>query len=268
LISTPKTKIVRFSASLFILLLFTNIALADKTWVVSNQAMKAWFQALGFQKVVAILPPGSDPHHYQLTAKDLVRWQNLERIYVQSYYLEKHFIENIKKQWPKIKVVDVSERLFVASQAHYLANLGILQRLSEEIARQEKKDISAFLKKLNHWKGKHLPKLAGKKIAVFHSSMDSFAADKDIEILLRVEKQHGVFPGIQHLMSVKDRIDKENVKCLLVDQHTSEQQLNKFLQVVGKVKVHRYYGDIDGKKFNNLWDWLDHLSQSVLQCSI
>lgn len=182
-------------------------------------------------KVVTILPPGANPHTFELTPKLIKELDGSEVI----FRIGKNFddwITGISENLPSAQLVQLSENMqTISGDPHYwlsIENAKVMaKQIAETLIQIDPSNEAKYQIHLNHYlealnqAGEHikeaLSSLPQKKIVTFHDGWRYLARDYGLEVVATVESSEGNEPTPKRLAKLHGIIKKHDIRVLFTE---------------------------------------------------
>jgi zinc transport system substrate-binding protein len=170
-------------------------------------------------------------HDYSLTTRDMQKLGDADIFIVNGAGME-GFLENLAKQYPKLKVIKLADRIpLIDNNPHiWLSISGAIMQvknLGERLAGLDpgnaplyQKNTDAYVVKLERLGLKMYAALKpykGVKIITLHDAFPYFAREFGLEIVAVVEREPDAQPSAKDLSEIIQLIKKEGVKAIFSD---------------------------------------------------
>lgn len=187
-----------------------------------------------------ILKPGSDPHTYEISAKEIASIVNSKAYFSIDLPFEKTIVEKLEKQKAKIKIYKVE--LDEGQDIHRWTSISKVKEISEEFLKAlseiypDKKEIfeknyKIFIDKLDNLYLAikfNIDSSKAKTFLIVHPALTYFAEDFGLT-QYSIEKE-GKEPSLSDLVELSKIIQKEKIKFIFVQPEFPEQQIMQFIK--------------------------------------
>jgi zinc transport system substrate-binding protein len=186
-------------------------------------------------------------HDYALSVSDMQQLAEADIFFINGAGME-GFLENITKQYPKLKVVNLSDRVpLIENNPHLWLSVSgaIMQVKNLAMAMKDfdperedlyQKNTDAYVVKLENLGLKIYSALApfkGVKIITLHDAFVYFAQEFGLDIVAVVEKEPEAQPSAKELGEIVELIKKEGVKAIFSDQWPTAPSLETISRETG-----------------------------------
>ncbi|MCR4422774.1 MAG: zinc ABC transporter solute-binding protein [Spirochaetales bacterium] len=217
--------------------------------------------------VGTLIKPGSDPHTFEISAKQLSDLIKSKAYFSIDLPFEKTLIDKIKRQNKNFKVYQLFKEEEGDEDVHIWLSISKIKQVSENILSSiielypEKKDIykenyNNLLNKLDNLNDIvrfNIESSNIKSFLVFHPALTYFANDYGLN-QISIENE-GKVPSGSYLLEISKKIKKDNIRFIFVQEEFPIEQISQFvkdnnLEVV-KIEILNY----------NLFDTLLKISE-------
>lgn len=219
-----------------------------------------------------LIKPGSDPHTFEISAKELQLLANAKAYFSIDLPYEKTIVDKMTKQnISSFKVFSIE--LNEGKDIHRWTSISKIKEISKEFVKAltelypDKKNLfdtnyNVFIDKLNNLNEAIKYNIENSKIKTFlilHPALTYFAEDYGLN-QISIEKE-GKEPSLSDLIELGKRIKKDNIKFIFLQPEFPEEQI---LQFIKDNKIEAINIDILGY---NIFETLLKVSETFLNYS-
>lgn len=193
----------------------------------------------GRVQVITILPPGANPHTFELTPGAIKDLEGVKVLLMIGRGFD-DWVKVIGESLPQVKMIAVDEGIDLvpstAGDPHYwlsIANAKMIAKTIAEVlseadsggAEEYQANLNRYLSKLGECDRKIrdlLADLPARKIITFHDGWRYFARAYDLEILGTVEPSPGQEPTPRQLAELHDGVSNDRIRVLFSEPAVSK----------------------------------------------
>lgn len=177
-------------------------------------------------KVILIVPPGADPHNYELTPQNLRELLGTRIVFSSGTFLDE-WIYNLLKNFENLKIINLNQNLnLLPDDPHFWLSLENMKRIAETITKEMvifdpknekfyKANLDEVLKKLNdlsEFAKTNLTNLKSRNLITQHNAFQYLAKELNLEAdsLQDINKE----PTPRQLQKIVDKIRLLGIKVI------------------------------------------------------
>ncbi len=217
-------------------------------------------------------------HEYTLTTEEMVSLVDSDILVINGAGME-GFLSNVISNYSNLEIIDSSKGIeLIEMECHHnhdhegeekeynshifvsIANyIKQIENITEGLVKLDSKNAEKYLnnsreyiKELEELKTemenviKYLP---NKNIVTFHESFDYFAKEFGLNVVTKIEKEHGESASASEIVSIVKEIREHNVKCIFVETGYNMSIANTVAKEAG-VKIYELNPITSGKNDN------------------
>lgn len=184
-------------------------------------------------------------HEYSLTTEEMVSLVDSEVLVINGAGME-GFLDNIMSNYSSLEIIDASKGIeLIEMECHHnhehtheeehnshifvsIANyIKQIENITEGLVKLDSKNAEDYLnnsrkyiKELEELKKEienTIKSLPNKNIVTFHESFDYFAREFGLNVVTKIEKEHGEAASANEIVKIVKEINNHNVKCIFVE---------------------------------------------------
>jgi len=214
-------------------------------------------------------------HEYTLTTEEMVSLVDSDVLVINGAGME-GFLSNVISNYSNLEIIDSSKRIeLIEMECHHnhehthetehnshifvsIANyIKQIENITEGLVKLDGKNAEVYLnnsreyiKELEELKKEienTIKSLSNKNIVTFHESFDYFAREFGLNIVTKIEKEHGESASASEIVSIVNEIKEHNVKCIFVETGYNTNIAKTVAKEAG-VKIYELNPVTSGKK--------------------
>jgi len=214
-------------------------------------------------KVILIIPPGAEPHNFELRPEDLKKLRGVKIVFANGLLID-NWVENILKNFPGVKIVRLADSVeLIDNDPHFWLSLEnmkkIAQKIEIEIANFDPQNKSYYQQNLNNVLNKlnELSQLTKEFKPTFpylitqHNAFNYLAKELNLNIVGYLESANKELTP-KELKYLIDRIKLLNIKVIFKEPG-EESNLLKTIAQEYNLKIYEL-DPIEGKSGLNYFD--------------
>ncbi len=175
-------------------------------------------------------------HDYQLTTGDVRQLAEADLLLANGAGMES-FLENVRLQFPKLRIVEVSEGIplldgnahvwvsFEGARRQAMNTAEAMAEASPEHAEEFRSNAKRYVAQINDLERETraaLSPYAGASVVTFHEAFPYLARDFGLEVAGVVEREPGAEPGARELAETIDLVRTHRVKAIFAEPQFSD----------------------------------------------
>ena len=227
-------------------------------------------------------------HEYSLTTEEMVSLVDSDALVINGAGME-GFLSNVISNYSNLEIIDSSKgiellemechhnhehtheetynsHIFVSVENYIKQIENItdgLVKLDEANAETYLKNSREYIKELEELKkdiANVTNEIENKNIVVYHESFDYFAKEFGLNVVTKIEKEHGEAASASEIVNIVNEIKKYNVKCIFVEKGYNMNIANTVAKEAG-VKVYELNPVTSGK--NNKDEYINIMRENL-----
>ncbi|MBR6689259.1 MAG: zinc ABC transporter substrate-binding protein [Clostridia bacterium] len=185
-------------------------------------------------------------HEYSLTTEEMVSLVDSDALVINGAGME-GFLSNVISNYSNLEIIDSSKGIeLIEMECHHNHNhegeeeehnshifvsvsnyIRQIENITEGLVRIDSKNAEVYLnnsreyiKELEELKKEienTIKSLPNKNIVTFHESFDYFAHEFGLNVVTKIEKEHGEAASASEIVHIVKEIKEHNVKCIVVE---------------------------------------------------
>ena len=218
-------------------------------------------------EIITILPPGANPHTFELVPKTIKQLEGASVIFVVGHTFD-HWVEAVGESIQGIKVIPVDSHIDLirsenaVADPHYWLSITNAKQIALNIAQaltdfdphgksQYQENLQVYLSKLDETDRKIKALFSGlssREIITYHNGWQYFARDYGFKIVGNVESSQGSEPTPARFRELSKTISKHKVKVLFSEPAVSRRLAESLARDFG-LRLYELdpFGGSDGK---------------------
>lgn len=221
-------------------------------------------------EVTLIVPPGAEPHNFELTPLDILKIKESKVIFTSGTNIDL-WINNITRIYHNVKVINLNQDLplIIEKQKevdpHFWLSIENMKKISEIISKEiisidpenksyyeeNLKKVKTKLENLKNKAEKEMKNLKSRYIITQHNAFEYLAKELNLQILAYLESENKELT-LKDLKDVIDKIRAYNIKVVFKEPKEKE-DLIKILESKYKLKIYDL-DPLEGKGAQNFFE--------------
>ena len=228
-------------------------------------------------------------HEYSLTTEEMVSLVDSDILVINGAGME-GFLSNVISNYSNLEIIDSSKGIeLIEMECHHnhnhegeeeeynshifvsIANyIKQIENITEELVKIDKTNADKYLnnsreyiqelEELKKSVQEVVSKIENKNIVTFHESFDYFAKEFGLNVIAKVEKEHGEAASASEIVSIVKEIKEHNVKCIFVETGYNAGIANTVAKEAG-IKVYELNPVTSGK--NDKTEYINIMKENL-----